>query len=248
MSEASILLADDEEVFGQTTAELIRRAGYHCDVVVCVDGALARLEETRYDVLVADIMMPGSAQHDLLSTARQRFPDMQIILVTGFPSVETAVKSLDKGAFAYKIKPFDLDDFISTLGLAVKRSRLQRGMRHEVIRGEAIAQRLRELLAALDTGGASGGLSLTARQYIKVVMANVSESMLDALDVMALVDMPAADVPVRRLAQHPDSVVFREAIRETIAVLESTKTAFKSRELAELRRKLDVLMTVIDSP
>ena len=248
MSEATILLADDEEVFGQTTAELIRRAGYHCDVAVCVESALVRLEAMRYDVLVADIMMPGSTQHDLLSLARQRFPDMQIILVTGFPSVETAVKSLDKGAFAYKIKPFDLDDFMSTLGHAVKRARLQRGMRHEVIRGEAIAQRLRELLAALDTGGTSIGLGLTARQYIRVVMTNVSESMLDALDVMALIDMPAADIPVRRLAQHPDSLVFREAIRETIAVLDSTKTAFKSRELADLRRKLDTLMRVIEAP
>lgn len=247
MGRASVLLADDEEVFGQTTAELIRRNGYDCDVAVDVENALVRLENARYDVLVADIMMPGNAQLALLSATRQHYPDMQIILVTGFPSVETAVHSLDKGVYAYKIKPFDLEDFTITLAQAVKHARLRRSMRQEAGRGEAIAQRLRELQSVLDPGASADQLGLTASQYIKAVMANVSESMLEALDVMELVDMPADDIPVRRLARHPDALVYREAIRETMAVLEATRTAFKSRELADLRRKLHVLMEVIDA-
>ena len=137
MVRASVLLTDDEEVFGQTTAELIRRNGYDCDVANCVDGAMAFLAQRRYDVLVADIMMPGNARLDLLHQARSGFPDMQIILVTGFPSVETAVQSLDNGVFAYKIKPFDFDDFMITLSQAVKRARLQQGVRHQAERGEA---------------------------------------------------------------------------------------------------------------
>ena len=143
MVRASVLLTDDEEVFGQTTAELIRRNGYDCDVANCVDGAMAFLAQRRYDVLVADIMMPGNARLDLLHQARSGFPDMQIILVTGFPSVETAVQSLDNGVFAYKIKPFDFDDFMITLSQAVKRARLQQGVRHQAERGEAVARRWR---------------------------------------------------------------------------------------------------------
>lgn len=248
MVRASVLLTDDEEVFGQTTAELIRRNGYDCDVAICADDAMARLSEKHYDVLVADIMMPGNAQLNLLRLAKSHSPDTQIILVTGFPSVETAVQSLETGVFAYKIKPFDLDDFLITLAQAVKRARLQQGVRHEAGRGEAIARRLRELLSVLETGGAGQELNMTARQYLKVVMANVSEAMLEALDVIELVDAPAADVPVRRLARHPDALVFRQAIRETMDVLESTKTSFKSKELADLRRKLGVLMEVVDNP
>lgn len=248
MVRASVLLTDDEEVFGQTTAELIRRNGYDCDVATCVDGALTHLSRRQYDVLVADIMMPGNAQLDLLHQAKSRFPDMQIILVTGFPSVETAVQSLDNGVFAYKIKPFDFDEFMITLSQAVKRSRLQHGVRHEAARGEAVARRLRELLSVLEQGGAANDINITVRQYMKVVLANVSESVLEALDVMDLVDMPGTEVPIRRIARHPDTVVLREAISETMAVLESTKTAFKSRELADLRRKLGVLMEVIDAP
>lgn len=244
MRRASVLLVDDEPVFGETTAELLRRNGYHCDVANCVDQAQARLRAMPYDALVADIMMPGNAGLELLKVKQERHPGMPVILVTGYPTVETAVQSLDLGVFAYKIKPFDLADFLETVGQAVQRGRLQRGLRDEAGRAEALSQRLRELadLAGHDSG--TDVIDLTAQQYLRAVLASVSESLLEALGVLDLVDMPAAEQPLRHLARHPDAIVYRQAINETMAVLESTKGAFKSRELADLRRKLGVLMSV----
>lgn len=244
MSRASVLLVDDEPVFGETTAELLRRHGYDCDVARCVDEAQARLQARAYDALVADIMMPGNAGMELLQVAQSRHPGLPIILVTGYPSVETAVQSLDHGVFAYKIKPFDLDDFLDTVAQAVRRGRLQQGLREEASRAEALSQRLRELAELSGHDSGSEALDLTARQYLRVVLASVSESLLEALGVLDLVDMPAAELPLRKLAQHPDAIVYRQAINETMAVLESTKGAFKSRELADLRRKLGALMHV----
>lgn len=244
MPRAAVLLVDDEPVFGETTAELLRRQGYHCDIATTVDQAQALLTATAYDALVADIMLPGNAGMALLKVAQSRHPGLPIILVTGYPSVETAVQSLDHGVFAYKIKPFDLDDFLETVAQAVRRGRLQQGLRDEAGRAEALTQRLRELADIIGHDSGSDALDLTARQYLRVVLASVSESLLEALGVLDLVDMPAAELPLRKLARHPDAIVYRQAINETMAVLESTKGAFKSRELADLRRKLGALMHV----
>lgn len=244
MPSAAVLLVDDEPVFGETTAELLRRQGYRCDVAHSVQEAEAYLAATPYDALVADIMLPGNAGLELLKVAQARHPGLPIILVTGYPSVETAVQSLDHGVFAYKIKPFDLTDFLATVAQAVRRGRLQQGMRDQAGRAEVLAQRLRELAGLNDRDNGADALDLTARHYLRVVLASASESLLEALGVLDLIDMPAAELPLRKLARHPDAIAYREAINETMAVLEATKSAFKSRELADLRRKLGVLMTV----
>lgn len=246
MARASILLTDDEAVFGETTAELLRRHGYDCDTTACGRSALEALHRRHYDVLVADIMMPGNDGLDLPRAAQALQPDLQVILVTGYPTVETAVQSLDHGVFAYKIKPFHFDDFLATVEQATRRGRLRHGLRQETVRAEALATRLRALQDVADGKTGADALNLTVRHYIREILGHASASLLDALEVLELADAaPGSNPPVRRLARHPDAEVYQEAIRETMAVLESTKGAFKSRELADLRRKLGVLMDVL---
>jgi CheY-like chemotaxis protein len=242
---ATVLLADDEPVFGETTAELLRRAGFGCDLVDSADAAIRHLHEHDCDVLVADIVMPGNARLDLLEHVRSLRQPPTVILVTGYPSVETAVGSLEKGVFAYKVKPFDIDDFIATVGDAARQARLRRGLRHEADRSQALARRMEELRDLLEAGVAPDMLKLTAQQYIGGVLASIIESLVEALGVLELAAAPEGAAPLRTLVSHPDIKVYQEAIRHSIAVLESTKGAFKSRELADLRRKLDLLLQVV---
>lgn len=244
MTPASVLLADDEPVFGETTAELLRRRGYDCDLATDAATALARLDERRYDVLVADIMMPGNAGLDLLPAARQRQPGLSVILITGYPSVETAVHSLDSGVFAYRIKPFVVEEFLDTVAQAARRSRLNRGLHDEAARATELAARLHELADLVAREKNRRDLELSAREYLRLVVGTLSESLVEALQVVDAMNLPGAALPVRTLARHPEGETFRNAIRETMDVLEATKGAFKSRELAELRRKLGVLMSV----
>lgn len=244
-TRATVLLADDEYVFGVTTAELLRRAGFNCDLVADTEAAWLQLTQKTYDVLVADIMMPGNAGLDLLKRIKTLESPPAVILVTGYPSVESAVNSLEQGVFAYKVKPFDMDDFCATVQEAARRVRLLRGMQHEVGRSQALTRRLEDLVSLLNVGASTDQLNITAHQYIRTVLATVVESMMEALNVLALVEEPEAVTPLRKLSRHPDAEVYREAIRQSIDVLESTKSAFKSRELADLRRKLDLLLQVV---
>lgn len=247
MKPAAVLLADDEPVFGETTAELLRRHGHDCDLARDADQARALLASCRYDALVADIMMPGNAGLGLLATARELQPGLSVILVTGFPSLETAVHSVDSGVFAYKIKPFPVDDLLCTVAQAARRTRLHRGLLNEASRTAELAARLQELadLVAVEKGGRQ--LDLSACEYLRLVMGTLSESLLETLHVVDVMNLPGAGTPLRQLARHPEGEAFRNAIRETMDVLEATKGSFKSRELADLRRRLGALMSVTGS-
>jgi DNA-binding NtrC family response regulator len=201
LPRASVLLADDEPVFGETTAELLRRHDYDCDLVPDVALARACLERRRYDVLVADIMMPGNTSLGLLPAARERQPDLSIILVTGYPSVETAVHSVDSGVFAYKIKPFAVEDFLATVAQAVRRSRLRRGLQDEAARSAELSARLQALADLVAREKEGRALELSAREYLRLVMGSLSGSLLEALQVVDAMDMPGAEAPLRTLGR-----------------------------------------------
>jgi DNA-binding response OmpR family regulator len=108
-----ILLVDDEAVFSESTRELFRAEGHRCDCARDVDEALRLAELHRYDVLVADIHMPGNADLRLLREFVERGRFVPTVLVTGYPSMETAVRAIDFPVTGYLIKPVDFDDLLA---------------------------------------------------------------------------------------------------------------------------------------
>lgn len=244
--KAKVLLADDEDVFGQTMAELLRRQGFQCDLAQNADHALSLLSEMNHEVLITDIMMPGNDDMGILKQIKQLQYPPAVIVVTGYPSAETAIGAMEKGVFAYKVKPFDLADFIATVHEAARRSRLLRGLQHQKLRSESLNEQMQQLSDVLQGGLGTTHINITTRQYMGTVLGSVMESIVDVVNVLDLMDEGPSDQPVRKLNKHPDTVVYREAIKETVKALEATKNAFKSRELADLRRKLDVLLKVTE--
>ncbi|HVU00177.1 MAG TPA: EAL domain-containing protein [Polyangiaceae bacterium] len=125
-SRGSALVVDDDDCVRKTTARLLSTTGYA--VVEAVDGedALRNLEGRRFDVVISDISMPGMDGIRLLKEIRARDRHVQVILMTGVPTVETAVSALDFGAFKYLSKPFQIDVLDDAVGRAVRLSRLAR--------------------------------------------------------------------------------------------------------------------------
>jgi DNA-binding NarL/FixJ family response regulator len=119
-----ILLADDEETFLHSTADLLRREGYRVDCVSDAAQAGSCLEQEPYDLLIADIKMPGNAELELVRQVASRQPGFAVILVTGFPTVSTAVSSLDLPVAAYLVKPFDFAVLLGHVRQCVERRRL----------------------------------------------------------------------------------------------------------------------------
>jgi DNA-binding NtrC family response regulator len=118
MEKVHIMLVDDEERFLATTAKLLVRKGF--DVVTATSGAeaLQELAQLLIHVVVLDVRMPGLDGITVLKEIKKRFSQVEVILLTGHATVESAVEGLSAGASDYLMKPCNLDDLTSKVNEA----------------------------------------------------------------------------------------------------------------------------------
>ena len=117
--KARILVVDDEEIVVRSCVRILGDDG-DCEVESAQDGleALKKIDDSHFDVLILDIMMPRMDGLEVLRRVKETHPDIDVIMVTGLSQIDTAVRSMKLGAFDYLPKPFDPDE----LKLVVKRA------------------------------------------------------------------------------------------------------------------------------
>jgi CheY-like chemotaxis protein/glycine cleavage system H lipoate-binding protein len=103
---AKILVVDDELPVCKSIASALSDRYTVVDCALSGEEALKKDTAAEYDVVISDLMMPGISGMDLLNTLKRRRPDVLVILVTGYPSIRTAVQAIRLGAFDYLPKPF----------------------------------------------------------------------------------------------------------------------------------------------
>ena len=118
-SPARILIADDEPLFLKTTGDLLQQSGYECRCVADAPQALAALDDQAFDLLIADLKMPGNLKLELLEQGRSRFPHVPLIVVTGAPSLPSAIESVRLGIADYLLKPVKFDDLLASVNRAL---------------------------------------------------------------------------------------------------------------------------------
>lgn len=237
-----VLLADDEYSFARTTARLLERHGLQCQVVSNGREALTRLNAEHFDVLVADIKMPGNDDLELLRQVGELINSPVVILITGYPSIDTAAISVELGAFAYKIKPFDLEDFIQTVKRAGDHACMRNRVNHRTVVTRQALEQLLELRQTL-TARQHQSLDQSTREYLQLLLVTMADTAMEATNLLdCLAGRASLEQPVRKLSHDPQAEALRNAIQESVAVLERTKNAFKSKELASLRRRLSKLL------
>jgi DNA-binding NarL/FixJ family response regulator len=123
-----LLLVDDEQSFLEPTAEMLRRNGHHCRVAADADSASAWLAREPFDVVISDVRMPGNHGLEFVSGVCHDEDAPAVIVVTGYPSVDTAVGSIDLRVFAYLVKPIDIAVLEERVEEAVRQVRIRRGM------------------------------------------------------------------------------------------------------------------------
>ena len=125
MSKSRILIVDDEEGMLEVCSDTLRRLP---DVEIVTEGSSARaakrLGSESFDLVLADVRMPGLGGVDLLRLGRERDPGLTVLLLTAFPTVETAVESMKLGAADYIIKPFLPEDLLATVGRLLEQRQL----------------------------------------------------------------------------------------------------------------------------
>jgi len=129
MPIASAVVADDEILNRELLAEILPRFGI--TVRTAKDGvqALKALEAEPADLLISDIRMPGMGGLKLLLKAREKWPDMPVVMMTAFASVESAIESMRQGAYDYLMKPFGVEQVGALLIRLNERSTLVREVR-----------------------------------------------------------------------------------------------------------------------
>ncbi|MCK4786063.1 MAG: response regulator [Desulfobacteraceae bacterium] len=112
MQELRMMLVDDEERFLSTTKRLLSKKGY--EVVTATSGAeaLEKLRDEEIHVVILDVKMPGMSGIATLEEIRRQFPLVEVIMLTGHATMESAVDGLRSGATDYLMKPTDIDEII----------------------------------------------------------------------------------------------------------------------------------------
>jgi len=126
----SVLIVDDERAMADAMAEQLASHGLKTTIASSADEASSILGETDFDVVVTDVNMRGKSGIDLCGRLAVNRPDVPVIVVTAFGSMETAVATLRAGAFDFLTKPFDMEELV----IVVERAAQHRQLREEVKR------------------------------------------------------------------------------------------------------------------
>jgi DNA-binding NtrC family response regulator len=122
--EIAILIVDDEASIRDSLNQWLAADGYRVDVAEDANGALKKIQESLWDVILLDIRMPGMDGIELQHRIKQIDQNIVTIIITAHASVETAVQALKDGAFDYVTKPIDPDDLSRLVRNAVEKRRL----------------------------------------------------------------------------------------------------------------------------
>ncbi len=110
MSQATILVVDDELFFRKLYCDLLTEEGYQVEVCETGDDAINRMEQGSFDLVLTDMVMPGRCGLEVLRAAKGLPNPPEVILITGYASLESAIQALKSGARDYLVKPFNPDE------------------------------------------------------------------------------------------------------------------------------------------
>jgi DNA-binding NtrC family response regulator len=122
-----IILAEDDRELREFLSEVLHEAGYDVAAFPSAEGALRALaSDAPADLVVTDVIMPGKRGHDVLREARTLRPELNVIVITAFGSIDSAIELVKQGAFDYLTKPFGTEEFLHAIERALNESRARR--------------------------------------------------------------------------------------------------------------------------
>lgn len=213
---AKILIVDDERSIRTTLAEFIREEGHEVYTAEDASQALEILVDQMPAVVVTDIILPRMTGVALLKRVNEIAPDVQVLMITGEPTAETAAEAVRSGAFDYLSKPISRADFKSSVTSALRVTELAIERRRLEEQNRRYQEHLEE-----EVERKTGALRESEEKY-RVVVENASEAVFIAQDgVLPFANPSAARISGRSLATlremqfldwvHPDD---REMVRQ----------------------------------
>ncbi len=214
-----ILVVDDEESIRYTFKLFLSEEGYAVSGAADCDEGIALLREKDFDLIFADIILPGRSGIDLLKEAKEIRPNALVIMITGAPSVDTATESLRIGAFDYIIKPIRQDALLRTVNIALK---------HKAVRDEREQCRLNfeAIFRSVNDG------IVTVDENMAVVETNDAARQICGFQRNAVIGKP-----LRELADRCDGNCIG-ALAETLSTRQRVKLRFVECRSAEGKQQV----------
>jgi DNA-binding NtrC family response regulator len=133
MDLAHILIVDDEDIARKNLSRILQKEGFEVATAKTGSMALERLAESTYDLVMTDLVMEDVNGLELLTRIKNQFPDIEVILITGYASIPTAIEAIRKGAYHYIEKPIRPDEMVHLARQAIEKKRL----REQIVKLEA---------------------------------------------------------------------------------------------------------------
>jgi len=158
----SMLIVDDESAILETLRILFKHEGFDVSVALGGRAALEAMEHAVPSVVLTDVRMPSVSGIDILAAARQRDPDLPVILMTAQAELKTAIEAVNQGAFHYIQKPFDNDELVSICRRAVEhrelkaenrvlKQEIQRRTHSETVKPVGVSRTFRDVMRLAET-------------------------------------------------------------------------------------------------
>lgn len=152
----SILIVDDEQNLRESLAMILQREGYSVTTAASANEAHQLLQAGAFDLIFLDIKMPEKSGLTLLSEIRELYPDMPVVLLTAFASLESAIEAVRKGADDYLLKPIDPPVILKRINHVLEKQK-------QPLRRKKIVDEMHGLLAELTT---IEGVDATPQMYL----------------------------------------------------------------------------------
>jgi YesN/AraC family two-component response regulator len=204
-------------------------------------AAMAAIAAASYDLLITDLEMPGNADLDLVQQVAQASGGLPIILITGYPSVRSAIACIELPVAAYLVKPVHFPELLKHVSTCVARFRSYQTMQQAEARLRDYRRDLNVLPPPTSTDGRGG-----VDAFLALTLRNVMGSLTDLEQLgRALAGQQDQQAHPCQLINCPRGAQLQQAVEDTIAVLEETKGAFKSKALGDLRQRLELLIKYV---
>jgi DNA-binding NtrC family response regulator len=148
MSEARILIIDDDENIRKVLQAIFEDEGYTVETAETAKKGIERSEKAFYNLALIDVRLPDMEGIELLSRLRDTKPKMRKIIVTGYPTLQNAVSAVNKGADAYVMKPFEVEKILQTI-----REQLKKQEEEKSFSEEKVVEFIETRIKALETTG-----------------------------------------------------------------------------------------------
>jgi len=123
-TKAKILVIDDETIVHESCTRILTAKGYSINCAYTAQEGFAKIGEEPYDLVIIDVQMPGIMGIEALKKIKADYPDIGVIMITGYPTPETAVEAMKLGAFDYLPKPFTPDELTAVVSKALEKKRV----------------------------------------------------------------------------------------------------------------------------